>query len=317
MNTQLLSIVIPVYNEEKNLTILHSELCSVFKRLSGLEFEVLFVNDGSRDASWQVIEGLVNQDKRIAGISLSRNFGHQAALEAGLASSKGEAIVMMDADLDQPTALIATLIEKWREGFMIVNTTRESNRQGRTWFKRLTSKWFYLVFNALSDVKIHSASCDFRLLDRRVLNEMLKVQEDSRFFSGLVAWTGFPTTVVEYTDGVRINGTPGYSMGKLCNLAFTAVTSFSTIPLKLILFIGLFILTLSTLLMLVMAIVNVALGYQHFSNLAFLVVFIIINNGLILTVLGVIALYLLSIHKNVQNKPNFIIGAITEHKSSL
>jgi dolichol-phosphate mannosyltransferase len=317
MKKTLLSVVIPVYNEEKNLPILHSKLCGVFEGLSGFQYEVLLVNDGSRDASWQVIQELSSQDERFIGISLSRNFGQQAALEAGLASATGDVIIMMDADLEQPPSLIPTLLEKWQEGFMVVNTTRESNQAGRSWFKRLTSKWFYRVFNALSDVEIQSASCDFHLLDRRVLSEMLKVNEGSRFFSGLVAWTGFPTTVVKYDDGVRINGTPGYSLSKLFDLASTAITSFSSIPLKLILFVGLFIFVISTLLIFAMAIVNFFTGYKHFSDLAFLVVFIIINNGLILSVLGVISQYLLCIHKTVQNKPNFIISDVTRLKAKI
>lgn len=309
MESKLLSIVIPVYNEEHNLPLVHEELsCALSAVDDSYSFEVIFINDGSTDDSWKVISEIAEKDPVVSGIALSRNFGHQAALEAGFVSARGDAIIMMDADLEQPPSLIPEMINKWELGNLIVNTTRESNRESRSFIKRLTSKYFYKFFNMISDVPIQSASCDFRLIDRKVLDEMLKIKEDDRFFSGLVAWVGFPSVVIEYKDGVRIHGVPGYNYRKLVNLALIAMTSFSTVPLKLIIPAGLLIFVSSTLLIMMMTLVNIVMTDNYFSDLAFLVVFIIINNGIIMTALGIVAVYLLRIHKTVQGKPKFVIG---------
>jgi dolichol-phosphate mannosyltransferase len=309
MNTKLISVVIPCYNEEINAPLMHQELSLVCEALAHkYDFEFIFVNDGSKDATWLRISECATADPRVHGISFSRNFGHQNALEAGLLAARGAAVISIDADFEQPPALITRLIERWEGGYHVVNTRRVYNDE-LEWsgFKRITSKAFYSLMNAISDVPVERGGCDFRLLDRAVVDTLTTIKEADRFYRGLVNWVGFKNTVVEYEPAKRRNGVTNYTLAKMVSLAWAGITSFSTVPMKGIILLGAATAAAAGLLLLFMGWVRFFMGSHYFSEMAFLVVSIIAMNGITMIALGVIAMYILRIHKEVQGRPNYIV----------
>ena len=235
MGTEL-SIVVPVFNEAGNIEKLCSELIPVLERL-GVEWEVIFCDDGSDDASWKIIDTLHRNDDRIKGIRFSRNFGHQYALFAGMQHASGEAVVTMDGDLQHPPELLPEMLERWRTGDRIVHTVRVyGNEQG--FLKRASSDLFYRVFSFLSGVKMESGMADFRLLDRQVLDELLKFKEEGLFLRGIVHWVGYQSSKLEFQCGQRFSGKGKYGLRKMLKLAWTGVTSFSLVPLRVSIIIG-------------------------------------------------------------------------------
>ena len=201
-------------------------------------FEIIFVDDGSRDKTYEKIEEISRSDKRVIGIRLSRNFGHQTALLAGLNEASGDVIIMMDADGQHPPSMIPALIKKLEEGFDVVNTTR-MDAKGTGLFKRLSSRWFYRVFNMLSDTRIEPASADFRCMNRKALDAFLTIEEHGRFTRGLVSWMGFRQTHLPYQAQKRAHGRSKYSLKRMRLFAFDGVTSFSTKPLRISMILGL------------------------------------------------------------------------------
>ena len=229
-----LSIVIPVYNEEKVLPQLFGELTRVLAgRLKSLgSVEILLVNDGSRDKTWELIARQCERDPRFVGVNLSRNFGHQLALAAGLETSRGAVVVSMDADLQDPPDVIPQLIEAHQQGYDVVYATR-ATRGEEGWIKRTTAKLFYLLIEKISGVPIPRNTGDFRLLSRRALTELAKLRESHRFLRGLVPWIGFPQTQVFYDRGDRAAGETHYPFHKMLLLAFDGIASMSRAPLRL------------------------------------------------------------------------------------
>jgi len=230
----LLSIVSPCYNEAGNVEALYKE---ILEATVGLEWELVLVDDGSADDTFERIRAIAQADPRVRGYRLSRNFGHQYALLAGLQRARGAVIVTMDADLQHPPALIPKLLDEWRAGFNIVHTKRQSEGE-LTWFKKWTSAAYYRVFSLLCGVKIEEGASDFRLLDRRVADAMLSMQEAEMFMRGLVAWMGYKHTFVSYRVRPRLSGSSKYGVRKMLRFAFTGITSFSTIPLRVGIFLG-------------------------------------------------------------------------------
>ncbi len=226
-----LSVVVPAYHEEGNLQKLYEELAQVLAELK-LNWELIFVDDGSKDRTWEMIAALQAQDPRVKGLRFSRNFGHQYALYAGLANARGEAVVCMDADLQHPPALIPALVDEWRKGSKIVNTVRLDHAK-LPWFKRVTSKLFYKVFSFLSGVKLEPGMADFRLFDRRALEGLLQFGEQGLFLRGLVQWIGYPSTTVTFQCCDRFSGASKYSLRKMLRFGLDGITSFSIIPLRL------------------------------------------------------------------------------------
>ncbi|MBK5283949.1 MAG: glycosyltransferase family 2 protein, partial [Bacteroidia bacterium] len=211
------SIVIPVYNEEGNIEVLCQSLVELFKQIGG-KYEIIFVDDGSADRSFEIIKEISGRDGAVRGMALSRNFGHQVALTAGLEQSLGDVVIMMDADMQHPPALISELIKKYQEGFDIVNTVRNTTK-GEGFFKRVTSKVFYKLLNSLSDVPIEPASADFRLMSRRTVNAFLKLKEKDRFTRGLISWMGFKQTKIYYDAAARKSGESKYTFRKMFHFA--------------------------------------------------------------------------------------------------
>jgi dolichol-phosphate mannosyltransferase len=312
-SVQKISIVIPVYNEEKNLPLLYSRLIEIFKGKPQYDLELILVNDGSKDHSWTEIEKLAHADKRVRGINFSRNFGHQSALEAGLKMANGDATVMMDADLQHPPSVILELIEKWQEGYDIVNTKRLKT-ENESWLKKLTSKMFYKVINWISDIHIEPGSADFRLVNKKALNALNSLTEKDKFYRGLVNWIGFRSTFVSYTAHDRQYGVSSYSLGKMLSLAHIGITSFSMLPMKIIIAIGSLMFFGGSFLMVIMIYVRWFVNIGFFSGNAILTAFIILSNGLIIVTIGIISIYQINIFKETKDRPTYIVKDIINYE---
>jgi glycosyltransferase involved in cell wall biosynthesis len=234
-----LSVVVPAYNENEVLPVFHARTTAVLAGL-GLTYEIVYVNDGSTDATMETMRSLQRQDDHVQVICLSRNFGKEIALTAGLDHSRGDAVVVIDADLQDPPELIGELVTKWRSGYDVVYA-RRIKRHGETLLKRLTAHAFYRVIQSLSRVEIPPDTGDFRLISRRVVNALGTLREHHRFMKGLFAWVGFPQTAVMYERDGRAAGRTKWSYWKLWNLAVEGITSFTIAPLKLATYVGLVI----------------------------------------------------------------------------
>lgn len=227
-----LSVVIPLYNEQEVVTLMYERLTVV---LTGLQvaYELVLVDDGSRDDTPAMMRRLAEDDAAVTAVLLSRNFGKEAALTAGLAHAVGAAVVIMDADLQDPPELIPKMVQAWKQGADVV-CMRRSSRAGETWFKRHSAHHFYRMLNAVSDVEIPPDTGDFRLLSRKAIHALQQLNERNRYMKGLFAWIGLPTTVIEYDRMPRVAGTTKWNYVRLFNLAFQGITSFSTAPLRLV-----------------------------------------------------------------------------------
>lgn len=235
----MISIVIPAHNEQENLEVLYANVREVMDSSPGTsDWELVIVDDGSTDSTWSTIEGLSANDVRVRGLRLSRNFGHQAALMAGLAAARGRAVVTMDADLQHPPAVLPQLVRKWREGFQIVHAVRR-DPPDLSWGKRTLSRLYYRLFAFLSGVAIEPGSADFRLLDRQVVDELLKFEEEGLFLRGLVHWVGYATASVPFDCGQRHAGVSTYNLRRMLSLGWHGVSAFSLVPLRVGIVIGL------------------------------------------------------------------------------
>jgi glycosyltransferase involved in cell wall biosynthesis len=233
-----LSIVAPAFNEAANVDAFHAELEAVLDTVE-LPWELVLVDDGSRDGTWSKISALHERDPRVRGVRLSRNFGHQYALLAGLARARGAAVISMDADLQHPPRVIPRLVDEWRKGSRIVHTVRRDSGD-ETRFKRWSSRLFYRLFSFLSGTRLEAGMADFRLLDRQVLDGLLSFEEEGLFLRGLVHWVGYPSSSVEFDCEPRRAGRTSYTLSKMLAFAWTGVTSFSLVPLRLCIVLGLF-----------------------------------------------------------------------------
>jgi dolichol-phosphate mannosyltransferase len=231
------SVVLPAYNEEKNLPAAYAELSEVLDGL-GVRWEMIVADDGSTDGTWDQVCSLHSTDQRVKGVRLSRNFGHQQAMLAGLQHATGDAVITMDADLQHPPAIIPLLLERWKEGYKVVNTIRR-DPPSTSRFKRSTSALYYRVFSALSGVPMRRGTSDCRLLDRQALDELLVFDEASLFFRGLVMWLGHPIAWVPFDCRDRLHGRSKYSLRKMALFAIDGVTSFSVTPLRFGVILGL------------------------------------------------------------------------------
>ena len=231
-----LSIVIPAFNEEGNIRPVYLELVKVLESLN-MTWEIIFVDDGSKDRTWIEVTSLHGSDERVLGIRLSRNFGHQYALFSGLCRATGEAVISMDADLQHPPQTIPRLVEEWKKGNKVVNTIRRDPSDFSV-MKKFTAKVYYKIFSLLSGVKLEMGMADFRLLDRQALNSVLQFSEEGLFLRGLVQWIGYESSTVEYQSNSRFSGASKYTFRKMVRFAWNGITSFSLIPLRLAIFVG-------------------------------------------------------------------------------
>src|SRR4249920_508491 len=237
-STRSLTVVIAAYNEEAALPLLHPRLAAVLDTLD-LEGRVLYVDDGSRDDTWAILQGLAKDDPRVGLLRLARNFGKEAALTAGLDHVQTDAAVVLDADGQDPPELIPEFVAKWREGFDVVYGTR-TRRDGESWIKRATAAMFYRVINRLSQTPIPSDTGDFRLMSRRVLDALGQLRERQRFMKGLFAWVGFRQVALPYQRAPRLAGASKFNYWRLWNFALEGITGFSTVPLRVATYLGFF-----------------------------------------------------------------------------
>lgn len=231
-STPKLSVVVPCFNEEATLDELYRRMTAVCGEAMDGDYELLLVDDGSSDATWEGIERLARADSHVQGIALSRNYGHQLALTAGLHCCRGELILIIDADLQDPPELLPRMLEKIDQGYDVVYGQRRS-RSGETFFKKTTAKVFYKLINRLVSINIPVDTGDFRLMTRRVLEALQAMPEQHRFVRGMVAWIGYNQTAIEYDRQPRFAGSTKYPLRKMINFAFDAITSFSVVPLRL------------------------------------------------------------------------------------
>ncbi|HRY00731.1 MAG: glycosyltransferase family 2 protein [Rhodanobacteraceae bacterium] len=235
-----LTVMVPVYNEGEGLRQLQARLLPVLDALDGVDASILYVDDGSRDDSWQVIESLAGEDARAGGLKLSRNFGKEIAMTAGLdhCDADADAVVVIDADLQDPPELIAEFVARWRDGYDVVYG-RRLERDGESWLKRLTAAGFYRVMSRLSATPIPRDTGDFRLMSRRALDGLRQLRERNRFMKGLFTWVGYRQCAVDYRRDPRHAGTSSFNYWKLWNFALEGITSFSTVPLRVATYVGL------------------------------------------------------------------------------
>jgi dolichol-phosphate mannosyltransferase len=303
-----LSIVCPAYEEEPALPAFHQELLRVVGGLEGeFEVEVLYVDDGSRDGTLALLRRLARSDSRVRYLSLSRNFGHQAALTAGLEHAQGDLVVTLDSDLQHPPQLIPQLIECWRRGAEVVLTIRQ-DEPSLGWFKRFSSRWFYKVMGWLSDTETRPAAADFRLMSRKVVNGLLRLRESHRFLRGMVQWLGFPTTEVPYQPARRVAGKSKYSIRGMFRFACDALFSFSRLPLRLSIFLGLCT-TLLGLLLAAATLIQALVPPIRGSNLGTWTILsaVALVGGTILSSLGIVGEYVGRIYEQVKDRPLYLL----------
>lgn len=301
-----ISIVIPAYNEEGNAALMYDKIKNVFSELPGYKFEIIFVNDGSRDNTQQVLEKLSAENEEVKYIEFSRNFGHQSAVKAGIDNAFGNAVISMDGDLQHPPELIPEMIAKWEAGFDIVYTIRKYPKD-ISLLKRKTSALFYKLLSTLSDVNLtNGGGSDFRLFDANVTEVMRKFNEDDLFLRGLSTWVGFKQTGIAFTACERVSGASSYNLKKMISFAFTGITAFSIKPLYLAAYLGFIFSALSFLGYIIYVILSF-IDKTEVSGWASLLMTVVFFGGLQLIILGIIGIYIGKIFKQVKSRPGYII----------
>ncbi|MBL7058358.1 glycosyltransferase family 2 protein [Patescibacteria group bacterium] len=295
-----ISLVIPLYNEEDNVNVIYHQLTNQFSQLSNYVFEIIFVDDGSKDQSLFNLNAIAHLDKKVKIISLSRNFGNQIALSAGLRASTGDAVITMDCDLQHPVTLVPILIKQWEKNFHISMATRINKKEN------ISSKVFFYILHKITNLGIDNNVSDYRILDRKVVDTINTFTEHTRFVRAMLDWTGFSKSYVPFFVERRNSGHSHFSYSKLFNLGLGALTSFSLFPLKVAFLLGNLIFWLSSILLLFM------ISYRFIDPLMFTpaAYFIVLNavlSGLVLICLGIVAHYVGNIHTESLNRPLYII----------
>jgi dolichol-phosphate mannosyltransferase len=294
------TVIVPVFNETGCLDELYNRVSRVMEQ-TGEPWELILVDDGSTDGSTDMIRNLAGKDKRVRPVIFARNYGHQIAVTAGMDYSRGDAVVVIDADLQDPPEVILELIAKWREGFEVVYAVR-AEREGETWFKLKTASMFYRLIYKITDVKIPMDTGDFRLLDRKVMKVMNGMRERQRFLRGMSAWVGFRQVGVPYKRAARYAGTTKYPLKKMIKLALTAITSFSYFPLQIATYAGAF-LALIGFLMLILIIILRATGSVFLAGQATTLIAVVFLGGVQLICLGILGEYIGRIYDEVKGRP--------------
>jgi dolichol-phosphate mannosyltransferase len=299
-----LSIVVPAFNEAGNLERFFEELEPVLSEIQ-LPWELVIVDDGSKDATWEGIRALNTRDPRVRGIRFSRNFGHQYALLAGLSRARGDAVVSLDADLQHPPRVIAQLVDEWRKGSLIVHTLRRDPASVSR-FKRISSKLFYRTFSFLSGTHLSEGMADFRLLDRQVVRSLLDFPEEGLFLRGLVHWLGFTSSSVAFECQPRFAGRTSYTLGKMLRFAWTGVTSFSLVPLRLSIVLG-FLTSAFAFEQLLEALYRKLVLDANVPGWTQLMVVMSVLFGVLFIMLGIVGEYVGRILIEVRHRPRFIV----------
>lgn len=299
-----ISVVVPVFNEEKGLEELFRRLASSVSSLSG-NYELLFVDDGSRDSTFEKLSGLARNDKRVRFIRLSRNFGHQVAVTAGLDHCRGEAVVIIDGDLQDPPEIIPELYRKYKEGYKVVYA-RRIVRKGESYFKKVTARLFYRLLSHITSIEIPLDTGDFRLIDREVVNQLKKMPEKDKYLRGQIAWIGFRQTFVDFERDARKYGTTGYPLRKMIRFAIDGITAFSDFPLKLATMLG-FIVSIIAVIIIIYALYSYFILERTITGWTLLIVSTMFIGGIQLITIGIIGEYVSRINHNVRNRPLYIV----------
>jgi dolichol-phosphate mannosyltransferase len=300
---KLLSVVAPVYNEEALIDEFYTRTCAA---LENLKFELVLVDDGSSDGSAAALERLATSDPRVHVVYLSRNFGHQTALTAGLDHATGDAVVMLDADLQDPPELIPRMLDHWRSGCDVVYAVREQ-REGESRFKLATAKWFYSLFDKLAQVELQHNSGDFRLLDRRALDALLSMRERNRFLRGMTVWVGYTQAAVPYRRDPRFAGETKYTISKMLRFSLDAISSFSHRPLQLATLLGFVISTLAFIAIPVVILLRI-LG-SYLPGFGSVTIAVLLLGGIQLIAIGIIGEYVGRIYDEVKGRPLYLVRA--------
>jgi dolichol-phosphate mannosyltransferase len=300
-----LSLVLPIYNEEEVIPELHRRLGELLGKL-GLDAEVIFVEDGSRDRSLDLLRAIAAGEARYRIVSFARNFGHQAAITAGVDHARGKAVVVMDADLQDPPEVILEMVDKWRQGFDVVYGRRR-RREGETWFKRLTAGVFYRLFAALIRIDVPLDTGDFRLMSRRVVVTLRELRETHRFVRGLVAWVGFRQTEVLYDRPGRFAGSTKYPVRKMMRFALDGITSFSIVPLRFSTYFGILMIAASVAVVM-WALLAKFLFHRVVPGWTALVVVVAIFASAQFLMIGVLGEYVGRIYEEVKRRPLYVVG---------
>jgi len=298
------SVAVPVYNELESLPELHQRVTEAMSAV-GEAWELILIDDGSNDGSRDWIEEKARTDPRIQPVIFARNFGHQIAVTAGLDYCRGQALVIMDADLQDPPEVITELIAKWREGYEVVYAVR-SEREGETWFKKFTATLFYRIINRITDVDIPVDTGDFRLMDRQVVDVLSSMREKHRFPRAMAAWVGFRQTGVPYRRAARFAGETKYPFRKMLRLALNAITGFSYFPLQIATYLG-FISALISILAIPIVIILRLIGSQAFFGQATTLIAVLFLGGVQLISLGILGEYIGRLYDEAKNRPLYIV----------
>lgn len=299
-----LSIVVPAYNEEDVLPIFHARLLASLANVEG-GWEIVYVNDGSKDGTLRILKELQAAHSGVGVAALSRNFGKEAAMSAGLKLARGNAVILIDSDLQDPPELIPAMLEAWRQGADVVNMRRRS-RQGETWFKKASAHWFYRVINGLSEVPIPEDVGDFRLLSRRAVEALNQLPERNRFMKGLFAWIGYRQVTIDYDRHARAAGETKWPYLKLLNFAVEGITGFSVIPLRLASYAGFLTAFVAFIYALVMLVKTLTLG-DSVKGFPTLILAILILGGLQLMAMGIIGEYLGRLFMESKRRPLYLL----------
>jgi len=297
----LLSVVAPVYDEEELIEEFVRRTCAA---IADFPFELVLVNDGSSDSTPERLDRIAADDPRVRVVHLSRNFGHQAALTAGLEHAIGDVVAMLDADLQDPPELIVEMVAQWSQGSDVVYAVRKQ-REGETAFKLATASWFYKLFDKLAQVDLEPNSGDFRLLDRRALNALLAMTERSRFLRGMTVWVGFRQTAVSYQRDARHAGETKYTLRKMLRFSLDAIASFSHVPLQLATYAG--VISAGVAFIAIPVVIGLRIADSYLPGFSSITIAILLLGGIQLIALGVIGEYVGRIYDEVKHRPLYIV----------
>lgn len=314
MDKKLVTILVPAYNEKDVLNMLYDRLQKIMNENSKYDFEILFVNDGSKDNTLEIIKELRNKDKRVCFVNLSRNFGKETAMIAGLDYCKGDCVIILDADLQDPPELIPDMLKYWEEGYDDVYAKRRS-RKGESFLKKFTSKMYYKILQKVTNVEIQKDTGDFRLLDRRCVEALKSMRESQRYTKGLFSWIGYKKKEILFDRDPRAAGETKWNYGKLIGLSIDGLTSFTTAPLRMSAIFGILVSLIGFIYMLVIIIKTLAFGIDS-PGYASMMVVILFLGGIQLIFLGVIGEYLGRAFNESKSRPLYFIDSYNEEKET-
>lgn len=309
---KLASLVVPVYNESEVIRVFYERAINTLAKLDGFDYELIFIDDGSRDGSYELLAGFAAGNPRVRVLKFSRNFGHQIAITAGIDHARGDCVVVIDADLQDPPEVVPAMIARWREGFDVVYGVR-AEREGEGAMKLFTAAAFYRLLRRLTNIPIPADVGDFRLMSRRATDELKRLREKDRFVRGLVSWIGFPQTGLSYSRDKRYAGTTKYPYRKMIKFAFDGITSFSTAPLKLATWSG-YCASMLAFLYLISVFVQKLLGYTV-EGWATIMVAVLFLGGVQLVCVGILGEYLGRIFNEVKPRPMYVVEEILQSDS--